>query len=1170
MKTADAGTSAEKMQTRVLNLVFTFIIDKDMEKKPLLPSIFLCKTHVNEYLRIMKISLFLLFTCVFQMLAVRTEAQNAKISLSAETISVGQLISEIEKQTDYLVVFSNREVDTNRMVNIHNRSGKVLEYLNEAFGKTDVQFEFENDYIVLTKRATLEKTTEQQQTKKVYGKVVDESGEPIIGANVYDKEKKAGTVTDVDGNFTLDCDPGVKLLFSYIGYLPVELVSTSDAMTVVLKENQKELDEVVVIGYGTAKRKDFTGSVSSLKMEDSPVSLMPNMNAAEALKGTVSGLNIGATTSSGNEPTIQVRGQNSIKGNNAPLIVLDGVVFMGNLSDINPNDIASYDVLKDAVSAAVYGSRAANGIIAITTKRGRSEKPVVTLNASLAFKAWQRKPEPLKAADWVNLVNAANSYEPGTTSWLKPQEVANMEAGREIDWMDEISQTGLVQNYQLAVSGAKEKLNYYVSASYDDNKGVVIGDQFDRISVLGKINTDITDWLQIGVDASYSKRNYTKVTADIHRAAVISPYGVKYRDEENNLEKYPSEQGGSYVNPLWGVNDGLVDGKDVRDNFRISSFALVSIPWVKGLTYRFNMQNTLDNRQDGMFYHEGYYVGEGAVTNTDRYAQATIERYLTQANGYDTEYRTRSYLIDNILNYKKDFGKHSLDITAVATRDRANYDVKKMTGSDFAANGNTTLGINGLHKATVQKIVMQGKDDDVNDIGYKRVNIGYLGRVNYSFDSKYFLTGSFRRDGASVFGLNRKWGNFWAAGAAWRISGENFMEDITALNNLKLKLSWGQNGNQGVSPYGTLAKVINGSTGGIRYEFSDSNSKIYYGLGQQNLGNSNLGWEQTEKWNVGFESAWLNNRLFADMDVYFSKTVDEIYTPTIPSMTGFTKITSSLGEVQNKGVELTLRSVNIQNKDWFWTTTVTYWLNRNKLVRLDGQDLNNDGIEDDKIADGMFIGQPLESIYGYVWDGIIQPGDEKYKSMPGASTIDGYPKYKDLNNDGEITPEDRTILGYPQENFKLNMSNLVTYKNFELYVMIAGVFGGGKYYQKSNPLAYQSTTGDGFNANMTYRPYYTAERPSSLYPAAYFKGDSRFQGLQSRTFVRVQNISLSYNFDKALLKGAFINNLKVFFTANNPFLLTKWDGGDPEAGIKVLSNDSPVTSSYSLGVKVDF
>lgn len=1139
-----------------------------MEKKPLLSFLIVFNLYTKEYCRVMKISLFLIFVCVFQLFATNTEAQNATISVSSTSLLVGQLISEIEKQTDYLVVFSNYEVDTKRTVTVENRSGKVSDYLNDAFGGTDIQYEFENNYIVLTKRALLKTTINQQSTGKVLGKVVDENGEPIIGVNVYDKATKIGAVTDVEGHFQLDCSPGSKLQFSYIGYLPIEMNATASAMTVVLKENLKELDEIVVIGYGTAKRKDFTGSVSSLKVEGSPVSLLPNMNAAEALKGTVSGLNIGTSTSAGSEPSIQVRGQNSIKGNNAPLIVLDGVVFMGNLSDINPNDIASYDVLKDAVSAAVYGSRAANGIIAITTKRGKSEKPVVTLNASLAFKSWQRKPEPLKAREWIDLVNAANSYEPGTTSWLKPQEVANMEAGRELNWMDEISQLGLVQNYQLAVSGAKEKLNYYVSASYDDNKGVVIGDTYNRVSVFGKINTNITDWLQIGVDASYSKRNYSKVTANIHRAAIMSPYGVKYRDKNENLEKYPTEQGSGFINPLWGIDDGLIDGKDVRDNLRISSFALVSVPWIKGLTYRFNMQNTLDNREDAIFYHEGYHVGEGAVTNTDRYAQATIERYLTQANGYDTEYRTRSYLIDNILNYKKEFGKHSLDLTAVATRDRANYDVKKMTGSDFSANGNTSLGINGLHKATIQKIEMQGKDG--NDIGYKRVNIGYLGRINYSFNNKYFLTGSFRRDGASVFGLNRKWGNFGAAGAAWRISDERFMEDFTVLDNLKLKLSWGQNGNQGVSPYGTLAKVINGSTGGIRYEFSDSDSKIYYGLGQQNMGNSDLGWEQTEKWNIGFESAWLNNRLFADMDVYFSKTVDEIYTPTIPSMTGFTSITSSLGEVHNKGVELTLRSVNIQNKNWFWTTTFTYWLNRNKLVKLDGQDLNNDGVEDDKIADGMFIGNPLSSIYGYIWDGIVQPGDEAYKAMPGASTIDGYPKYKDLNEDGEITSEDRTILGYPQENFKLNMSNLVTYKNIELYVMISGVFGGGKFYQKSNPLAYQSTTGDGFNANMTYRPYYTAENPSSLYPAAYFKGDSKFQGLQSRTFVRVQNISLSYNFDKAVLKNAFVNNLKVFFTANNPFLLTKWDGGDPEAGITVLSNDSPVTSSYSLGVKVEF
>jgi TonB-linked SusC/RagA family outer membrane protein len=613
---------------------------------------------------------------------------------------------------------------------------------------------------------------------------------------------------------------------------------------------------------------------------------------------------------------------------------------------------------------------------------------------------------------------------------------------------------------------------------------------------------------------------------------------------------------------LWGVNDATRDNSDIRQNYRLNSYALLTAPWIKGLTYRINFQNNLYTQQTGDFFHESYYVGEGAVTNTQRYAPATIQNYLTSANGSMIENSTYSYVLDNILNYNQRFNKHNLDITAVATSDDSKYRYKNMTGTNYAANGNTSLSYWGLHLATTPKVNL-----DAND----RANIGYLARLNYNFDNRYFLTGSFRRDGASVFGENQKWGNFGAAGVAWRITEEKFMKSFKALSNLKLKLSWGQNGNQGVGPYSTLARVTNGLSSGVRYEFSNTGSQINYGLIQSNLANSNLGWESTEKWNAGFESAWLDNRIFVDLDFYASKTTNEIYTPTIPSMTGFSVITSSLGEVHNKGFELTLRTINIQTRNFNWNTSITYWLNRNKLIHIDGQDLNKDGVEDDKIADNMFIGKPLNAIYGYVQDGIVQPSDVAYKAMPGAATIDGYPKYKDINNDKQINADDRKILGYSQENFRLNMSNSFTYKNLELYVMVTGIFGGGNYYMRSNPMAYMSTTGDGFNTNMTYRPFWTVDNLTNTYPAAFFKGDGgKFLGLQSRSFVRVQNISLSYNINRDWLEQHKLNTIKVFCTATNPFISTKWVGGDPEIGTTLLSTDPPVPSTYSFGVNVNF
>jgi TonB-linked SusC/RagA family outer membrane protein len=966
-----------------------------------------------------------------------------------------------------------------------------------------------------------------------------------------------GTVTNADGNYSLTNIPeDATLVFSFVGMKTQEIpVSGKQTIDVVLEQETVGIDDIIVIGYGTAKRQDYTGSVSSVKLENSPVALLPNQNALESLKGNVAGLNIGATNVAGGQPAMDIRGQNSINGSNDPLIVLDGVIYLGSLNDINPNDIATYDILKDAVSAAAYGSRSANGVIAITTKKGASGKPVITFNATGGVQTWQNQPVMMKGEEWISVVNARNKYAEGSTDWMKAGELANLAAGSETVWLDEATRQGVVQDYQLAVSGASENVNYYISTSYNDVKGIVVGDDYSRISLLGKVNTTINSWLKIGMDAGYSRRDYSGFAADIGSAQTMSPYGVMFRDSLGNLEKYPYTQ--SSINPLWGIDDNTRDNQDIRNNFRLNAYAVVDVPWVKGLNYKINVMTNYDQNQSGTFTNENWYIAEGA--GLARYSPATVVGFLTLANGNIDNNNTFSYVFDNILNYKNTFGKHSVEATAVATRDFLRYEQVNSTGSDFAANGNTTLGMWGLHKATVQKVNLNVSE---------RANIGYLGRANYSYNDKYFVTGSYRRDGASVFGTNNKWADFAAFGAAWRISKEEFLKNFKPLNNLKLKLSWGQNGNQGIGPYGTLSTIANGATGDSRYEFSNAQGKISYGLYQNALGNADLGWETTETWNVGFESAWLDNRIFADLDLYASQTTDQIFTRNIPVMTGFKTIKTSMGQVDNKGVELTIRTVNIKNNDLIWNTAVTYWMNRNKLVKLYGDDKNGDGIEDDDISSSLFIGKSLTAIYGYEQIGIVQAEDTEYKTLTGAA--DGAPKYKDLDGVAGITAADRKILGYGKENFRLNMSNTVSYKNFELYAMITGTFGGNGYYLKSNTAAYMTSGTGRFNDNMTSKPYWTPENKSNVYPSAYFSGDGRYQALQSRGFVRLQDVSLSYTFKQDWVKSANINSMRVFFTAQNLATFTDWFGGDPETGTPVRENTFPVPSTYSIGANISF
>ena len=1078
------------------------------------------------------------------------------ITLKANNVTVKEAMEQLKKSSGYSFVFSSADVNTKKRISISVEDAGIEEVIKQILqGQSGFSYEIQGKKIIIKKAQT--GTVSSAQEGKVRGRIVDGAGEPVIGANVVVKGTTNGTITDFDGNYTIEGVPadGV-LVISYIGYLSQEIpVGNQSAINVTLKEDTQLLDEVVVIGYGTTTRKDFTGSVSSMKLENSPVALVANTNALETLKGSVGGLDIGATNTAGGQPSMLVRGQNSISGNNDPLLIVDGVIFLGSLNDINPNDIATIDVLKDATSAAAYGSRSANGVIAITTKRGKSGKPVINLNMTGTMQSWHRQPEFMNGKDYLQMLHDKNGT---TVESLSAQQRANYEAGHETNWLDEISRTGWLQDYQVSVSGAGEKMNYYMSTSYTDNQGIIIGDDFSRFTMMAKISTDITDWLEVGADASYSYSDYSGAGAEYNRAVLLGPYDVMYRKGTNLLERFPLGSN-EFENPLWKDQSGTYDNLDTRRTFRINAHAVVKLPWVKGLSYRFNYSAYMNVNDGAEFYHEGYYAPLGAYDDDSRYSAETVYSKLGSTNGYYQNTRANSWVVDNILNYKNTFGKHTIDLTAVATRDSKFDRWDKMEGRDYVANGNTNLGYNGLQYATTQKTTTGIT---------RRRNAGYFARASYSFDDAYYLTASYRRDGASVFGADNKWGNFYAFGGAWRVTHEKFMEKVRFLNDLKLKLSWGRNGNQGIDPYGTLSEAVIGPGGGIAYPFGNSTVPSF-GIKQNSLGNSGLGWETANSWNFGFESAWVNNRLFVNMDVYLSRTTDQIFNRTIPSMTGFDSMKSTMGEVANRGVEFSIHSVNIENKDWRWDTNLTFWLNRNELVHLYGEDLDGDGREDDDLGNNLFIGHSIHSIYGYKVAGIVQKDDTEYIQANGATP--GNPKYVDVDGNGTIGVEDRTILGTSDPRFKMSLSNTLSWKNFELYFMLTGTFGGNGYYVSENAPAFLAGGGGGgaYSNNM-YIPYWTEERPSNKYPAANFSGDGRFKGLQSRAFVRLQDITLSYTFNSAKIKNFGINNLRVFFTGKNLFTITGWENGDPELGNTILSSTYPISTNLSLGANISF
>ena len=990
--------------------------------------------------------------------------------------------------------------------------------------------------------------------------IVEDDTGPYPGVVVRVKGTDDVTITDLDGKAVIRGKSApVTLVVTMMGYKTQELVAEpGQTVRVSLQEDRQQLDEVVVIGYGTAKRKDYTGSVASVRLENSPVALAVNSNALESLKGNVAGLDIGATNSAGGQPSVQVRGQKSISGSSAPLIVLDGLIFMGGLNDINPADIASIDILKDASSAATYGSRSANGVLVVTTKKGTTRKPTISFNASCAVSTWGNKPRMKSGQDYVDAIMARNNLT--DLSWMSEQEYYNYQNGQTTDWLDYSTRVGTKQDYQASIGGASEKINYYFSTSWSDNKGIVKGDDFTRFNLLGKFNTEITPWLNVSADAAFTRQDYSGIEANILTAYYLSPYGAPYRYGSTELEKYPVTSSDGFQNPLWQSDESLRQQTDIRENYRLQSSALLKCPWVEGLTLRLNYSYTDTQKKTSDFRHEGYFVQEGRYDDESRYSTAKMKNLLASATGTRKNEVTRSRLFDAILNYSHEFGRHDVDATLVATRDRSTYDAESMSGTDFSGNGNTILGIHALNKAEVH---------GVWEDGVETANIGYLARLLYNYDGRYSFTGSVRRDGASVFGAHKRWGNFWSLGVAWTPSRERFWGPglKKVLTDFKLKASGGVNGNQTLAAFSTLSKVISGRNGGIRYEFTGS--EIGYGIAISSMGNADLGWESTTAYNTGFESSWFEGRIDWDLDVYYSQTRDQIFTRTIPVMTGFESVKSTMGQVDNVGIESTIHSVNLRSADFTWSSGLTFWLNRNKLVHLYGEDLDGDGREDDDISNNLFIGKSLGAIFGYVQDGIVQTSDHDYIGVYGG--VPGSPKYVDMNGDDMISAADRTILGYGSPNFRLNFSNVFTYKQWELYMMWAGTFGGAHRYLRSNANAFRVSNVTGYaTANLIDIPWWTPERPSGIYPSATFSTDGRYLALQDRTFVRLQDVSLSYTLKRSLLERLHIAYLKFFLSGKNLLTFTRWVGDDPETGSSVLSSTLPVAKSVTAGVNFSF
>lgn len=1013
-----------------------------------------------------------------------------------------------------------------------------------------------------------------KQNLIVSGTILDNENIPLLGASILEKGTNNGAYSDFDGNFSLEVnDENAILVVSYVGFLTKEIsVNGQSNINIVLEADAQSLDEVLVVGYGTARRRDLTGAVERVNLENTPVALTSNTSVLQAVRGATPGVNIGTQNTAGGSPSILIRGTNSINGSNSPLIVLDGIIFQGSVNDINPSDIATIDILKDASAAAVYGSRAGNGVLIINTKKGKTNKPVIKYGGSTAVNVWQNQPDLLGRDRYLDKYIAQQGFATvDDIVWEEEYRGILQDEGVDTDWLDLVSRTGNVQRHNVSVSGRSDKFNYFFSGGYEDQEGVIIGDDFERVTVRSRVQADITDWLEVGLDGSYTNSDFSGVTANVGQAFTIAPIGYPYRYEgqpfniasntSRDLERYPTAN--NVQNPLWGT-DGTRENFDKRNFFRLAANATVKVPWVKGLTYRFNYALSSQYRSVDQFQYEDFFI---ALPQTqpyfDRYSEDAIQSNLSQANGSNRRIEDYNYVVNNIINYKNNFDKHSIDLTLGATRDYRRSEDSELTARDFSSTGNTNLGSEGLNFANPDQTT------NTYDV-VERSNVGYFGRLSYGYDDKYNLSGTIRRDGASVFGSDVRYGNFWSVGGAWTISNENFFKENKVLNYLKVNGSYGTNGNQGAAPYATLSRVVTGQPGDIEYAFGDNPSASQFGIEQTTLGNTELGWERTTALNFGIHTAWLDNKVALDADFYFSETNDQIFSRLIPSPTGFSSILASLGQIDNNGVEISLKTKNITNDDFNWSSTLTYWRNRNKIAELYGDDLDGDGIEDDDISNGFFIGESLGAIYGYEYIGVVQEDDTQYIADTGA--VPGDPMFRDLDGEPGITAAgDRKILGFNRANFRMSFANTVTYKNLTLYALFTGTFGGNGYYLGSNPRQNSFQNRSDFN-DIENGDWWTPENQSTTNLRPDFN-DARYIGLQSRGFVRLQNVSLSYKFAENVLDrlNMGLGALEMYINADNPYIHTDWfGGGDPERGIAAANGTLPVMSTYSFGVNVTF
>ncbi|MGJ1364822.1 SusC/RagA family TonB-linked outer membrane protein [Sphingobacterium spiritivorum] len=1002
----------------------------------------------------------------------------------------------------------------------------------------------------------------------VRGIVKDESGNALSGVSVKIKNTNNGTSSDVNGKYSITVpDKDAILQFSMISFSTQEIgLNGRTTLNVTLNSTETELEDVVIVGYGVRRRQDVTGSIA--KADLSLQKQSPNGNVMSSLRGTVPGLTVGQVTTAGSDPSIMIRGRNSISGTTSPLIVLDGLIYRGSITSINSSDIASIDLLKDASAAAVYGSQASNGVILITTKSGSGAQDKITVDytGSVSFQEMTKKDmRPVSGAGFIQKLGdwyLSESRDPNDMTQMNPKwdpttklsviEAENYKNGYEADWWKLLTNPSpRIQNHSVGISGRSEKIRFYIGYGYFDQKNLVKNDNYNRNSLRLNLEAKVMNWLTVGAQTGLTINNYSGVSPSFTDLIYLRPYSIPFDPATGQqLEFYPQSTNPTQLEVLRRSRDSDKN-LNLIGNFYVSA----DIPYIKGLNYRVNLGNN--------------YI----YANRFNYNAPNVE--ATAYKRYMTDY---FLTLDNILTYKRDFGNHGIDATLLY-----GAEINKHDGTQTTAGGilNGALGYDRLDVGDPLRLSVS---NDLGILPWKEQALYQMARLSYSYNKKYIITGTVRRDGFSGFSAANKTAVFPSVAFAWRIIDENFMKSVSQINDLKLRVSYGATGNRTVGRYQTLSQMNVGLSSGYLYG-SGAGAQAGSFLGQ--LPNPDLKWETTTSFNTGVDFALFDNRLSGSLDLYFSNSKNLLNSKGTPTITGFSSYLINIGKIQNRGQELNINGVPIAKKDFRWEVGVNFFRNRNKILDIDGtkKDLINGS---DPIL-SFFIGQPYGVVYNYKITGMYQLGEEIPPSLAAQGFKAGQYKIEDTNGDGTITTADKQVLGKLDPSYSLGISNSFQCKNVQLKFFINSIQGGKNGYLGAPGIMLQNP--DNIRNNNAFAfDYWTPNNPDARYRsiAAYVPTlGENFGPYISRSFIRLQDLTLTYNLSQKLIERIkVVKALSVYANAQNLFTITNWDGWDPEAnppgsqrsslgyrmpgGLGLDANGYPVMKNYSLGVNITF